>query len=630
VKNLPFDYNNGVFSTVKTAPGCSPEQVSLTYFGADERGYMSILLSWATCDAVVETPAALGDCTGSSKKGTVTGPLSVNGVSSVVYYGPSTAGRFPYNSHSSFWHAGWPKKLAIGRPTSYVYDYSKTGGLKYASPIIHHVLISGLQPGVKYDYVIVDNVQSADTASATSFHNFRDNTRHQGQWGQNPYIGSFKAPGKYTGRPFKALSDAATTAAAIATPAHIYWPPPPPIGGKRRSAFPFKVAVIGDPGQTYNTTDTLSHVLASDSDMLFLLADFTYADRPDLPTTLPTGCNITSFSATSLTYQPRWDTWARVFQSVLAKIPFLHANGNHEVETLPFWALPYNSNFTYRDLAYNSRYIVPHQGPKVLPLVGPVLPQPNAPVDANSPGVPSPNAYKNLYYKAEIPGVATTIWLTSYSPYDVNGFSQSSEQYQWLKTTLAAVDRRRTPWLVVNWHAPVYNTYSSHFKENECFRQAYEPLLLQHSVDILFFGHVHAYERTKPVRDYQVDNGGCAPVHITIGDAGNIEGVAATFVSANSSAYCSNATSYSFPRYQPQRCIKFNEGPGSGCADNTNPCFCFANQPAWSAYREPSFGHGELVFKSATEAVWKWYRNVDSQAEESDSVTITRDPTCPT
>jgi hypothetical protein len=35
------------------------------------------------------------------------------------------------------------------------------------------------------------------------------------------------------------------------------------------------------------------------------------------------------------------------------------------------------------------------------------------------------------------------------------------------------------------------------------------------------FGHVHAYERTKPVRNYQVDE--CAPVHITIGDGGNIE-----------------------------------------------------------------------------------------------------------
>jgi hypothetical protein len=35
------------------------------------------------------------------------------------------------------------------------------------------------------------------------------------------------------------------------------------------------------------------------------------------------------------------------------------------------------------------------------------------------------------------------------------------------------------------------------------------------------FGHVHAYERTKPVRNYYVDE--CGPVHFTIGDGGNIE-----------------------------------------------------------------------------------------------------------
>jgi hypothetical protein len=35
------------------------------------------------------------------------------------------------------------------------------------------------------------------------------------------------------------------------------------------------------------------------------------------------------------------------------------------------------------------------------------------------------------------------------------------------------------------------------------------------------FGHVHVYERTKPVRNYYVDE--CGPVHITIGDGGNIE-----------------------------------------------------------------------------------------------------------
>lgn len=119
-------------------------QVSLTYFGADSDGLLSVLVSWATCDAVVDAPVAWGDCAGTSKKGTVTGPLSTNGITSVVLYGPSTGGKYPYSiSTQSFWHQKWPKMVATGQPTSYVYDYSPKGGAKYASPILHHVLIKG-------------------------------------------------------------------------------------------------------------------------------------------------------------------------------------------------------------------------------------------------------------------------------------------------------------------------------------------------------------------------------------------------------------------------------------------------------------------------------------------------------
>lgn len=35
-------------------------------------------------------------------------------------------------------------------------------------------------------------------------------------------------------------------------------------------------------------------------------------------------------------------------------------------------------------------------------------------------------------------------------------------------------------------------------------RSGYEPLMLKYGVDVMFFGHVHAYERTKPVYDYKV------------------------------------------------------------------------------------------------------------------------------
>ena len=51
-------------------------------------------------------------------------------------------------------------------------------------------------------------------------------------------------------------------------------------------------------------------------------------------------------------------------------------------------------------------------------------------------------------------------------------------------------------------------------------------------------------------------------------------------------------------------------------------------QPAWSAYREPSFGHGRLTFNSATSAEWQWVRNGAEGGVVSDSVSITRNPAC--
>ena len=39
-----------------------------------------------------------------------------------------------------------------------------------------------------------------------------------------------------------------------------------------------------------------------------------------------------------------------------------------------------------------------------------------------------------------------------------------------------------------------------------------------YGVDLLLFGHVHAYERTNPVANYTADPTGCAPTYITIGE----------------------------------------------------------------------------------------------------------------
>lgn len=56
--------------------------------------------------------------------------------------------------------------------------------------------------------------------------------------------------------------------------------------------------------------------------------------------------------------------------------------------------------------------------------------------------------------------------------------------------------------------------------------------------------------------------------------------------------------------------------------------FCATSQPAWSAFREPAFGHGILTFENSTHALWQWNRNLDNESVESDTVYVIRQLTC--
>ncbi|KAL6337796.1 hypothetical protein AAG906_039763 [Vitis piasezkii] len=76
----------------------------------------------------------------------------------------------------------------------------------------------------------------------------------------------------------------------------------------------------------------------------------------------------------------------------------------------------------------------------------------------------------------------------------------------------------------------------------------FESWFVEYKVDVVFLGHVHAYERSERVSNiaYNIINGMCAPVkdqfapiYITIGDGENIEGLAINMIvpQPNYSAY---------------------------------------------------------------------------------------------
>ncbi|KAK1628726.1 hypothetical protein QYE76_003041 [Lolium multiflorum] len=281
------------------------------------------------------------------------------------------------------------------------------------------------------------------------------------------------------------------------------------------ASLPIELVVIGDLGQTGWTASTLSHISGADYDMLLLPGDLSYAD----------------------TQQPLWDSFGRLVQPLASARPWMVTEGNHEVEALPVLQFaPF--------VAYNARWRMPHE---------------------------ESGSRSNLYYSFDAAGgAAHVVMLGSYVD-----FEEGSEQHAWLERDLAGVDRRRTPWLVVLLHAPWYNTNQAHQGEGEAMRAAMERLLYEARVDVVFSGHVHAYERFTRIFDNEADNRG--PMYITIGDGGNREGLALKFIKDHKSAHL-------------------------------------------SVFQEASFGHGRLRIVNETSAVWTWHRNDDAYATVRDEV----------
>ncbi|KAK4752446.1 hypothetical protein SAY87_021244 [Trapa incisa] len=349
-----------------------------------------------------------------------------------------------------------------------------------------------------------------------------------------------------------------------------------PISGP--DSYPARIAVVGDLGLTYNTSSTVDHLLANHPDLVLLIGDVTYAD---LYLTNGTGadCFACAFPGTPIheSYQPRWDYWGRFMQPLVSRVPIMVVEGDHDIEEQA-------ENRTYE--AYSSRFTFPSR---------------------------ESGSSSKLYYSFDAGGVHF-VMLGAYIGYD-----ESSDQYRWLEKDLASVDRDVTPWLVATWHPPWYSTYTAHYREAECMRVAMEDLLYNYRVDIVFNGHVHAYERSNRVYNYTLDQ--CGPVHIVVGDGGNRENMAITH--ADEWGNCPEPDTSRDPYTGGFCASNFTSGPAAGK-------FCWDRQPDYSAYRDSSFGHGILEVKNATHALWSWHRNQDLYRIAGDIVYLVRQPElCP-
>ena len=102
------------------------------------------------------------------------------------------------------------------------------------------------------------------------------------------------------------------------------------------------------------------------------------------------------------------------------------------------------------------------------------------------------------------------------------------DQLGWLEADLkkAVANRANVPWILVSGHRPYY---SSGGVERPS-RPAFEPLFVQYDVDIVYWGHVHWYERMYPLSyngtvDQTNYTDATKPIYILCASAGNVEGL---------------------------------------------------------------------------------------------------------
>ncbi|VYS52713.1 unnamed protein product [Arabidopsis thaliana] len=245
---------------------------------------------------------------------------------------------------------------------------------------------------------------------------------------------------------------------------------------KSRSRCSYTFGIIGDLGQTYASNQTLYNNMSNPKGQTVLFAgDLSYADdHPNHD-------------------QRKWDSYGRFVEPSAAYQPWIWVAGNHEID----YAQSIGEIQPFKP--YKNRYHVPYKASQ-----------------STSP----------LWYISTLVLNQTSLGLHhhKYTP-----------QNSWLQDELKKVNRSETPWLIVLVHAPWYNSNNYHYMEGESMRVTFEPWFVENKVDIVFAGHVHAYERSVRISNihYNITDGMStlvkdqnAPIYITIGDGGNIEGIA--------------------------------------------------------------------------------------------------------
>ncbi|KAG2392460.1 hypothetical protein C9374_012712 [Naegleria lovaniensis] len=214
-------------------------------------------------------------------------------------------------------------------------------------------------------------------------------------------------------------------------------------------------------------------------------------------------------------YQPIWNQYMDMMANIMPYVPYMVCVGNHEngPQNKPY------DDFERGFMAYNHRFFMPGRNSS---LIG-----------------------HNMWHSFEN-GLVTFVAIDTETNFPHSFFPQFNfqnkiDQLEWLSDTLSKIDRKKTPWVVVVGHRPIYSSQyifsaanGSIIGESKILQQAFEDILYKYQVDIAMFGHVHSYERTNPVYRTQVEPGTANSnhfhnlrytIHIVNGAGGNTEGL---------------------------------------------------------------------------------------------------------
>jgi len=369
----------------------------------------------------------------------------------------------------------------------------------YTSPLQHHVTITGLNPRTKYYYQCVTRPtfeellelqysvereeQSVEDIAQDILYNAEEQERDEASEDEHAQRRSIRD---------RVLGEASLLRRRLAPPPYdsrqCACPDPSKIRSFSTMARPGhgypKLAVIGDIGQFPHSEETLEHLRLNHNgvDAILLAGDIAY---PELDSR-------------------RWDTFMDFLDDypLVENIPMHITPGNHDIQKPEF--------STQIFAAYETRFRMPRIQEAQLGTYAESVGK----LNMDRPPYPLDYEYGNAYYGFQY-GRMHQIFINSYS-----SLEPGSKQYEWLVQELEQVDRTQTPWLIVTYHVPIYNTFDVHQHDYQMFatREHIEPLLVKYRVNIVFNGHIHAYLRTKPVAFGNVT--ATAPIHIVMGAGG--------------------------------------------------------------------------------------------------------------